>query len=373
MRLARAGRLRSGGGCRRGGAAAAAAAFLRGPLDAVLRAGALGTIGLAGHVLAVLGVALDIEEVPDLVEGLAGAGHGRGGAVALLQGIGDLLERVGLGGGRLDAGVGEELVGVELLEQRDRLVEEVDDLLLRLVVLVALGAERGHARAVLAPLVGPEGLVLALVVLPVLVHVVQEGLVLGSDDGRDVGVLALLVAVGLISAVAVIRPQAVDSPRVRRAVTQIPELGLQDLAAGRVEAARVLDGGRVVARQRALVGHGAVLGLASEGHAAEHGGAQSERPEGGHSESKPWELVGFWPRVCSRLRRGNKASGSNDGEYICANRCAQAMSQSQPQCLIPPTAPSDVDARLAGRRAGEPRAQTDRSLPAEPAARPGSE
>lgn len=59
----------------------------------------------------------------------------------------------------------------------------------------------------LVPLVLPERLVVALVVLPVLVHVGEKlGVARVLDDGSDVGVLARVVAVCLVGAIAVVRP-----------------------------------------------------------------------------------------------------------------------------------------------------------------------
>jgi len=60
---------------------------------------------------------------------------------------------------------------------------------------------------VFAPLVLPEALVVALVVLPVGVHVAEKvSLSGGAKDGGDVGVGSAGVAVGVVGAVAVIGP-----------------------------------------------------------------------------------------------------------------------------------------------------------------------
>ena len=58
----------------------------------------------------------------------------------------------------------------------------------------------------LGPLVLPEALVVASLVFPVGVHVGEEVGVRGLDDGADVGVCARGVAVGVVGAVAVVRP-----------------------------------------------------------------------------------------------------------------------------------------------------------------------
>ena len=89
----------------------------------------------------------------------------------------------------------------------DGLGEEIDDFLLRGVVGVAVRVEGADAGAVLAPLVLPEGLVVAAVVGPVGAHVGQEGVAaVGLEDLRDVGVLPALVAVLVVVPVAEIWP-----------------------------------------------------------------------------------------------------------------------------------------------------------------------
>lgn len=53
----------------------------------------------------------------------------------------------------------------------------------------------------------PEGLIISLVILPVLVHIGQQlGTLLSLEDVRDIRVLTAVVAVGLVGAVAVIGP-----------------------------------------------------------------------------------------------------------------------------------------------------------------------
>jgi len=101
-----------------------------------------------------------------------------------------------------------DLVGIQPLEEIHHLLEEVADLLLRVVVRVAAGLDGVDARAVLVPFVLPEALVVTLVVLPVGLHVVEQlRPALRPQDGRDVAVLARRVAVGSVGAVAVVGPE----------------------------------------------------------------------------------------------------------------------------------------------------------------------
>lgn len=65
-------------------------------------------------------------------------------------------------------------VRIKALEQIHHLLEEVAHFLLRGVVGVAAGVDGVDASTVLAPLVSPEGLVVAVDVHPVLLHVGQE-------------------------------------------------------------------------------------------------------------------------------------------------------------------------------------------------------
>ncbi len=140
----------------------------------------------------------------------------------------------------------------------------------------------------LAPLVLPEGLVVAAVVFPVRVHVGEEVVAVeGFEDRSDVGVLAGLVAVLGVGAVAVVwpgtkewvlarrhtllgdtpgaffpldrpgevladaLPQAVDGPVVSWSGSGIgvPELCLQEVAPRIVEATEIGDGSLVMTAQ----------------------------------------------------------------------------------------------------------------------------
>lgn len=81
----------------------------------------------------------------------------------------------------------------------------------------------------LAPLVLPEGFVVAGDVFPVGGHVGEEvGAAVRLQDLRDVGVLPRFVAVLVVRAVAVVRPEAVDGPVVggTGCRVRVPELGL---------------------------------------------------------------------------------------------------------------------------------------------------
>jgi hypothetical protein len=194
--------------------------------------------------------AADVEEVPDFVQGAARAAEVDFLAVLFAEGGLDFGGGVSLGCRGCDSGFREEIVRREGLEEGDGAVEEDGDFLGRLVVGVAARVEGGDAGAVLAPLVLPEGLVVALVVLPVLLHDFKSFIRAGGlQDFGDVGVGAARVAVGFVGAVAVVGPQAVEGPAVVRAGWRVcvPELGLEEGAAGGVEAAEVLLGGGVVA------------------------------------------------------------------------------------------------------------------------------
>lgn len=144
--------------------------------------------------------------VPQLVELAAAAADD--GVVAVVRGQRglDRRERVRLRGRGHDAGGGEPVVGGQRLEEGHGLVEVVGHLVRGLVRGVTLRVQRADARAVLAELVLPERLVLALVVLPVRLHRLQRARRLLLEDRGDVRVLPVQVAVLLIRAVAVVGP-----------------------------------------------------------------------------------------------------------------------------------------------------------------------
>ena len=92
-------------------------------------------------------------------------------------------------------------------------LKEIWNLLLGLVVGIARWVKGADACAVLAPLMLPEGVVIVVVVLPVGLHVVeQRRLAKGGQDTGDIGVGAAGVAVGIVRAVTVIRPQTMNGP-----------------------------------------------------------------------------------------------------------------------------------------------------------------
>ena len=100
-------------------------------------------------------------------------------------------------------------VGIECLEELGSLIEEVDDLFLRLVVRVAFCIQGANASSMLAPFMLPEDFICAIVgiVEPVGVHVVEEcGSTVGFEDGGDVGVLPFLITILTISTVTVVGP-----------------------------------------------------------------------------------------------------------------------------------------------------------------------
>lgn len=152
-------------------------------------------------------------------------------------------------------------IAVKRLEQIDRLLEEGDDFLLRRVRGITLGIQCADTCSMFAPLVLPEALVVPVDVFPVCVHVAQEArLPRRLQDLRDVCIGPCGVAVGVKRPIAVVRPEAVDGPVVRgtRRRRGIPELGLQQLAAGRIEAAGILHGGGILAgRLGVTAGRGA--------------------------------------------------------------------------------------------------------------------
>ena len=192
-----------------GGSSSTRAAALGQVLDAGAGAAALGAVRGGCNELTGLSGSSSVECVPGLVESAVVALDDDILAVSLLQSGVDITGRVGLRRGWVDASIGEELVGVEPLEEADSNVGKVDIFLCRLVIGVALGVEAGNAGSVLLPFVLPEGFIRTAgrAVLPVGVHVVQK--IIGTktlEDSGDVGVSTVGIAVGLVSTVAVIGP-----------------------------------------------------------------------------------------------------------------------------------------------------------------------
>lgn len=145
--------------------------------------------------------------VPDFVDAAALAVDGDASAVALFESGLDVAEGILLGLGGCDASISEPLVGGQTLEHLDNLLEVDGSLLGRLVVRIAVRLQRANTGTVLTPLVLPEGFIVALVVLPVGLHV-REGIigVEGGQDIADVAVLAAAVTRSRIRSITPIRP-----------------------------------------------------------------------------------------------------------------------------------------------------------------------
>ena len=78
----------------------------------------------------------------------------------------------------------------------------------------------------------PEAFVVALIVFPVCIHIGKEvGSTGGGKNGGDVGIGAIWIAVGIVCAVTMIGPKAVDCPGVGGAGrgVVVPELGLNKM------------------------------------------------------------------------------------------------------------------------------------------------
>lgn len=138
---------------------------------------------------------------------------------------------------RASYGVGRE--GLEQVHSRD---EEVDSLVTRGVVRVAAGFQGRVAGAVVRPLVFPEGLGALVVGLPVFLHEAQGvGLTGILEESGDVLVVPRAVAVLIVAAVAIVGPEAVDSPGIVGAShwVRIPELDLLDQAVRAADAAGI--------------------------------------------------------------------------------------------------------------------------------------
>jgi hypothetical protein len=157
------------------------------------------------HPGSVLHAALDVEVVIHGVQRTVRAADVDAIAVGLCQGGLDGSQGVRRTGGGHDPGGSQPRVRWQCLEEGDDLVEEVGDLLRRLVVDVTLGVERRDARAVRTPLVLPEGLWRPVVAEPVRFHVRQQRrLPERGQDLRDVGVCASAVARLLICAITIV-------------------------------------------------------------------------------------------------------------------------------------------------------------------------
>ena len=130
---------------------------------------------LCGNVRPILRATVDIVVVVHLVEfgAICTRALNRGVDMTIpYQCLADLGIGIRLRGAGHDPRVLEEGICVQHGEKLEGLFKEIDHLLRGHVVGVALGVEGADAGAVLAPLVFPERLVLALIVFPVYGHVV---------------------------------------------------------------------------------------------------------------------------------------------------------------------------------------------------------
>lgn len=119
----------------------------------------------------------------------------------------DLLIRIRLCSARDDTRVLQKGIRIQCREKLEGLLEEIDHLLRGDVIDIARRVKGADAGAVFAPLVFPEGFVVAAVVFPVHLHVVQEVVAVeGFEDLGDVFVLPGFVAVLLVGAVAFVGP-----------------------------------------------------------------------------------------------------------------------------------------------------------------------
>lgn len=235
------------------------------------------------HERSVLQGPVHKEPVVYLVQFTAAAGdHGCLSRDLQQRGL-DLGGRVGLRAGRGDAGGAQGAVGVQRLEQIDDDLEVVRRLQPLRVARVAVRVERADAGPVGRPLVLPEVLGALAVALPVVLHIRDERrFAIVLENGRYAGIGPGRVTVLVVGPVAVIGPQAVDRPGVAGPGdgVRVPELRLQKLAAGLVDAARA-DGGRAGARGAAL-------------HRARARGARGERERISDRESRKGHRDGYY-------------------------------------------------------------------------------
>ena len=138
-------------------------------------------------------IALDMEEIPNLVQVATRAAKVNRGAMHGSKSLLDRAESVGFGCTRSNASSGKslgnsqkrtahvmkgrertDLVRIQPLEQINRLLEEITHFLLWLIAGIAAGVDGVDASTVLAPLVRPEVLVIPIDINPVLFHVVDQ-------------------------------------------------------------------------------------------------------------------------------------------------------------------------------------------------------
>ena len=146
--------------------------------------------------------------VPDLVQGsrLAAKGDLDARSVSGNSSL-DLRKSVRLACARHNTRSFEPLVAGKYLEEIYRFLEVLHNLFGSLVVSVAIWYHGGNASSMLGPLVFPESLIIALIVLPVGIHVVEEVRgTKGSDYVGDVGVCTRWITVSLVGAIALVGP-----------------------------------------------------------------------------------------------------------------------------------------------------------------------
>lgn len=189
------------------------AEILRHVLDTSLRAVARSASRLDSNELAVGDTATNVVGVLNLIELTAGARENRSCAKLVLESGGDLGVGVGLAGAWGDTGISQPLVSWEALEKSNSGVEEIDKLIFLGVVGVAAGVQSGVTGTMLAPFVLPERLVITLVVLPVGLHVSQNiAMTLVFKNAANISVCSRAITSGFVGAVAVVGPEAMDSP-----------------------------------------------------------------------------------------------------------------------------------------------------------------
>ncbi len=144
--------------------------------------------------------------IPQLVQLVLAAIDDDISSIPSCEGGLDFSKSVGLSRRGNNASSSKPLVGRQALEQGHGSSEVVQDFLRGLVVRIAGRLQGADAGTMLAPFVLPEALIVALVVFPILLHVLQKTGSILLKDGSDVCVLPSSVAVLLVRAIAVIWP-----------------------------------------------------------------------------------------------------------------------------------------------------------------------
>lgn len=145
----------------------------------------------------------------------------------LKNGILQVTQVVSLVSGGCNPCVRQHLVGVELLEQLYDGLKVWCDLLCGGILLKASRLKGGNTRAVCLPLMLPECLWRFVVAEPKFIHNIQRALctgVLKRLDDLTGGVCTGIVAVLIEGAITLVRPQSMNSPRIRLSNVKIPEL-----------------------------------------------------------------------------------------------------------------------------------------------------